>query len=78
MRRAETLPRDGQKATRFYARFGITEGMYQKGVPRLEERIADCLSLGSIGIHSRDPIKSETPDEEMFPVRPLEINSLSS
>ena len=32
MRRAETLPRDGQKATRFYAGFGITEAVFRRGV----------------------------------------------
>jgi hypothetical protein len=30
---AETLARDGRKAARFYARFGITEGQFREGVP---------------------------------------------
>ncbi len=32
-RLAETLQRDWQKAARFYARFGITEGMFRMGIP---------------------------------------------
>jgi hypothetical protein len=30
---AETLQRDWQKAARFYAKFGITEGVLRHGVP---------------------------------------------
>jgi hypothetical protein len=30
---AETLHSDWRKAARFYARFGITEGMFRRGVP---------------------------------------------
>ncbi|MGP8159597.1 MAG: hypothetical protein ACLPWO_08385, partial [Thermoplasmata archaeon] len=31
--RAETLPRDGRTAARFYARFGITERAFRRRVP---------------------------------------------
>jgi len=54
-RLAETLAADWQKATRFYARFGITEAMFRHGVSGSSlcdmcvNRTLDCLRSGSEG-----------------------------
>jgi hypothetical protein len=38
---AETLARDGCKAARFYARFGITQASYTRGVPMLDSQFSE-------------------------------------
>jgi hypothetical protein len=45
---AETLARDWRKAAWFYARFGITEGQFRKGVP-LEDVDSNELPLLGLG-----------------------------
>ncbi len=47
---ADELARHGVKAARFYARFGITEAMYRRGVPSHEpgheiDRLSDLLGV---------------------------------
>jgi hypothetical protein len=44
---AEVLASDWRKAARFYARFGITEGMFRKGVPA-SKAISVETPLGSM------------------------------
>jgi hypothetical protein len=50
---AETLQRDWRKATRFYARFGITEAMFRRGIPGLEISETDSLNQVLIVIDTR-------------------------
>jgi hypothetical protein len=40
---AETLRRDWRKAARFYARFGITEAMFRRGIPGFEISETDSV-----------------------------------
>ncbi|MGA8536866.1 MAG: hypothetical protein WB789_05680, partial [Thermoplasmata archaeon] len=41
---AEALARDWRKAAWFYARFGITEGQFRRGVPPADEDSTGSLS----------------------------------